>query len=185
MDNTNPYDTSDLGSNMVLSFRYIQQIFKETAQLMRKLDSLMGKDWTPTYGNRTTRDVTSHIEDPEYWLVQASFRIYDSAHEPSIKKGITVVYWSEDTEEPILIAGKLDYVLNPTTGRPNNHYHWDLWDAWYYIEEEKTISGTIYHREYQGENDYLKEAYTLAIPLVTIQSEDDIRTRIYDRLITL
>lgn len=186
MNSTNRSERSELGRNMKLAFRYIQQIFKETAQLMRKLDNLMGKDWIPTYGNRTTRDVTSHLDSPEYWLVEASFRIYDSINEPNVKKGITVVYWPEEYDEPILIAGKIDYVLDSETGKPKQQQHWDLWGAWFVKDyEERKTNSTIYQTTYQLDDDYIKEARVFAIPLVSIQAEDDIRTKIYDKLIAL
>jgi hypothetical protein len=60
MNNAEEVHDKDLGRNIELAFRYVQQIFKETAQLMRTLDRLMGKEWEPTYGNRTTKEVTSH-----------------------------------------------------------------------------------------------------------------------------
>lgn len=186
MNNVDPSERSILGRNMGLAFRYIQQVFKETAQLMKKLDSLMGKDWIPTYGNRTTRDVTSHIDDPEYWLVEASFRIYDSKNEPSIKKGITVVYWGKNVDEPILIVGKMRYILDSATGRPKGLGHWDLWDAWFERDYEgKQTDGTVYQIKYEQEGDYIEDAKVFAIPLVSIQSEDDIKTKIYDKLIDL
>ena len=190
MNDRNYSERSDIGRNMGLAFRYIQQIFRETAQLMMTLDSLMGKDWTPTYGNRTTRDVTSHIADPDYWLVQASFRIYDNTKEPNIKKGITVEYWGEDYDEPILIAGKIDYILDPKTQRPKEQRHWDLYEAWYARDyKDRMADGTIYSTKYELEDDdrstYIDEAKVFAIPLASIQSEDDIKTKIYDRLITM
>lgn len=186
MSDRNPSGRGDLGRNMNLAFRYVQQIFKETAQLMKKLDSLMGKDWIPTYGNRTTRDVTSHINDPDYWLVEASFRIYDRKNAPNIKKGITVAYWGEDYDQPILIAGKLDYILDPTTGNLKGQYHWDLWDAWHSEDyRDRKTDGTIYETKYESENDYIKQAKVFVIPLVSFQSEDDIKNKIYDKLITL
>lgn len=186
MNNRNSLERSELGKNMELTFRYIQQIFKETAQLMKKLDSLMGKDWIPTYGNRTTRDVTSHIDEPNYWLVEASLRIYDSVNEPNIKKGITVVYWGENIDQPILIVGKMNYILDSTTERPKGQYHWDLWDAWLEGDyKERKTDGSVYQVKYEREDYYIKEAKVFAIPLVSIQSEDDIKTRIYDELINL
>lgn len=57
MDNNISVKPEDQGKNMRLAFEYIQQIFRETSQLMKQLDSYMGKDWIPTYGNRTTSRV--------------------------------------------------------------------------------------------------------------------------------
>lgn len=186
MNNTTALERNELGRNMTLAFRYIQQIFKETAQLMRKLDNLMDKEWIPTYGNRTTKDVTSHLGDPDYWLVQASFRIYDSINKANIKKGITVIYWHEDYDQPILIAGTLDYILDdPTIRSLKGQDHWDLWNAWFTDYKDRKTDGTIYQTKYEAENDYIKEAKVFAIPLASIQSEDDIKNKIYDKLITL
>lgn len=186
MNSTSRSERRELGRNMTLAFKYIQQIFKETAQLMRELDKLMGRDWKSTYGNRTTINVTSHLTDPENWLVAASFRIYDSINEPNVKKGITVPYWPEKCDQPILIAGKIDYILDSETGKPKQQDYWDLWRAWFSEDyDEREINGTIYQTKYQPEDDYIKEAIVFAIPLVSIQGEDDIRTKIYDKLIAL
>ncbi len=181
-------ERSSIGKNMGLAFRYVQQIFKETAQLMRQLDSLMGKDWMPTYGNRTTKEVTSHLGWPENWLVEASFRIYDYKIEPSIRKGITVAYWGKEIEEPILIAGKMNYILDEKTGKPKTDDHWDLWRTW--SEEDygnKKIDGSIHHvtPEESPLKEYIKTAEVFALPLVAIQSEDDIKTKIYEPLTAL
>jgi len=188
MKNTNYSQREDLGKSIGLAFRYIQQIFKETSQLMQKLDSLMGKDWMPTYGNRTTKEVTSQLGSPLGWLVEASFRIYDKKNEPNIKKGITVAYWSKDIEEPILIAGKLDYILDESTKKPKAQDHWDLWSAWFEEDyENKKVNGSI-RRVIPEESllrNYIKEAAVFALPLVSIQSEADIKTKIYDKLVAL
>lgn len=186
MDNNISVKPEDQGKNMRLAFEYIQQIFRETSQLMKQLDSYMGKDWIPTYGNRTTRGVTSHIDEPDEWLVQAVFRIYDSTKEPTIKKGITVAYWGNELEVPMLIAGKLIYKADTSTGKPIKDNHWDLWDNWFEDGSEfyKT-DGTIYTLKNDGKLDYIQGATVFVIPLVSIQSEKDIKTKIYDKLITL
>jgi len=185
MKNRNHSKKQDHGRNIALAFRYIQQIFKETSQLMKKLDSLMGKDWIPTYGNRTTKEVTSQLAYPESWLVQGSFRLYSSRKEPSIRKGITIAYWSDEIEEPILIAGKLNYILDETTGRPKAEDHWDLWYAWFEKDfEKKIIDGSVQKVKIEATplRDYIREAKAFAIPLVSIQSETDIKTKLYDKL---
>jgi hypothetical protein len=171
---------------MGLAFTYIQQIFRETAQLMRTLDTLMGKDWQFTFGNRTTRDVTSHIDDPEWWLPEASFRIYDSIKEPSIKKGITIQYWHKDLDQPILIGGKLVYHLDSKSKKPKNQQHWDLWGAWFERGiEDPRIDGSVYKVEYEQEGDYIEASEVFALPLTSITSENAIKTKVYDKLISL
>ena len=187
MSNKEISKNSDLGRNMELAFGYVQQIFKETSQLMKKLDNLMpvGKDWIPTYGNRTTKEVTSHLEDPEGWLVEASFRIYDSTKDLSIKKGITVTYWGKDIDQPVLIVGKINYILDEKAKRPIKDDHWDLWYLWFEEDCEKHESnGTVFKvipRESRLK-EYIKEASIFAIPLVSVSSEDDVKNKVYDKL---
>jgi len=188
MKNRDHSQIEGLGKSIGLAFRYIQQIFKETSQLMQKLDTLMGKDWSSAYGSRTTKEVTSQLGSPEAWLVEASFRIYNSKKESNIKKGITVAYWSKEIEEPILVAGKLDYILDDQTGRPKAEDHWDLWSAWFEENYEgKNPDGSIYRIQPEESHlkDYIKEALLFAIPLVSIKSEADIKTKIYDKLVAL
>ena len=179
---------NEKGRNIGIAFRCIQQIFRETSQVMKELDALMGKDWRPTYGNRTTKEVTTHLDDPEHWLVEASFRIYDNIFQQNVRKGITVAYWSEAIDEPILISGKLEYVVDEKTGNIKYSEHWDLWQAWFDKSYKgKIANGTIYKikPEESELKDYVKEAQVFAIPLVSLESKKDIISKIYDTLIKL
>jgi hypothetical protein len=186
MDNNASINTIDQGKNMRLAFEYVQQIFRETSQLMKKLDSLMGKDWVPTYGNRTTRDVTSHIDEPDGWLVEAVFRIYNSRKEPRVKKGITIAFWGDDIEEPILVAGKLKYVVDKTSKKIAKDNHWDLWGGWFYNDSGVPIAdGVVRELNDKSKVEHVLDAKGFAIPLVSITSEKDIKTKIYDKLIIL
>jgi len=177
----------ELGRNITLTFEYVQQVFREIAQLMRQLDDLMGADWRPTYGNRTTKEVTSHLGYPRHWLVRASFRIYDSQKDPGLRKGITVTYWGSGIEQPLLIGGRMDYIVHDEEGTLKDD-HWDLWSAWFQEgSEDKRVDGTIYPviPEQSVLKDHVREARVFAIPLVSIESEEDIRTKVYDRLMAL
>lgn len=175
------------GRNVTLAFEYVQQVCTETAQLMRKLDDLMGAGWESRYDNRTTKEVTSHLGHPRHWLVRASFRIYEGRGEPSLRKGITVVYWGNGIEQPILIGGQIDYIIHDESGRLEDD-HWDLWSAWFEEEpEDKKIDGTIYRVEPDDPplTDRVRRARVFALPLVSIHSEEDVRTEVYDRLTDL
>ncbi len=175
----------DVGREMTLAFEYIQQVFRETAKLITKLDDLMGSDWASAYGNRTHKGATSHLGHPDEWLVRASFRIYESTAMPSVRKGITVTYWGGGIEQPILIGGQVDYILDADTGGFVASDHLDLLTAWFEQDpEDKRIDGTVYrvNLEEAPLKDRIREAGVFAIPLAGIQSEDDIRTEVYDRL---
>jgi hypothetical protein len=177
-----------LGTQMTLAFQYIQQIFRETAQLMATLDDLMGADWTPTYGNRTTRDVTSHLAHPDDWLVRAVFRIYDSREHPGVRKGISIAYWGNGLEQPILIGGRLDYTVPEGADELDVLGYWDLSNAWFEEDpEDKRIDGSIYQVDPSEppRKDHIRGAHVFGIPLASVESEDDIRTKVYHRLMEL
>lgn len=186
----NESEQRDLGKKMGLAFRYVQQVFRESSALMKYLDILMKDDWVATYGNRITKEVTSHLSAPEYWLVEGVFRIYDSKKEKHIKKGITIIYWEEDYSlaEPVLIAGKLDYFKDEKTGEITKHDHWDLYYSWFKdICEEKLYNGEkIYSARYEkSERNYVREGKIFGLPLVWIGSEQDIHHKVYKKLIDL
>ena len=185
MSDTDHQAQAELGKQMTLAFQYIQQIFRETAQLMTTLDDLMGGDWIPTYGNRTTRDVTSHLAHPDDWLVRAVFRVYDSKDSPGLRKGISIAYWGNGLEQPILIGGRLDYFVPEGADEPDVRGYWDLSKAWFEEgPEDKRIDGSIYQVDpSEGSlKDHIRDAHVFAIPLASVESEDDIRTKVYRRL---
>ncbi len=179
---------AELGTSIKLAFEYVRQVFKETAQLMTKLDDLMGADWTPCYGNTITKDVSRDLQRPGDWLARGCFRLYERKGDPGVRKGIAVRYVGGGIERPILIGGRLDYVLAKGSAAPEASDHWDLRHAWFEAgPEDKRIDGTVYCAEPEEAllGDHVDAAQVFAIPLVSIASEDDIRTEVYDRLMDL
>lgn len=168
------------GTEILKVFQYVQQIFRECQQLIIKLDSLMAPDWSPLYGNRITRDVTSSLYDPNRWLVEAIFRIYESKDQ-KINKGITISFWSDyKIEEPVITVGELIY------SDLNQRQHWDLWKVWFEDEaeplEKRTLDGSVL--EFSPKDyGYIKTAKVFSLPLVEIQNDKDVENKIYKRLI--
>ena len=180
--------STELGPSIRLAFDYVRQVFKETAQLMTRLDDLMGAEWQSCYGNTITKDLSRDLQRPGDWLARGCFGLYEREGKPGVRKGMTVVYVGRGIEQPILIGGRLDYVLADGTGAPVASDHWDLRNAWFEAgPEDKTVDGTVYRVEL-GEaalREHVEAARVFAIPLVSVGSEDDIRIEVYDRLIDL
>ena len=168
------------GKEITTVFRYVQQVFRESQQILAKIDSLMAPDWKTAYGNRVTKEVSSHFKRPEEWLVEAVFRVYQG-NSKLINKGINISYWGEDLEEPLITACKITY--SDIKGRD----HWDILNAWFYwpqddLEIKPDGRVFIYKPE---EDDYIEEIKVFSLPLVTIENDQDIETKIFKPLMAL
>lgn len=170
------------GNEILKVFQYVQQVFRECQQLIVKLDGLMAPEWKPVYGSRITRDVTSSLNDPEHWLVEAIFRIYES-NDSSVNKGITITFWG-NIQEPVITIGEITYTDVSKRG------HWDLWYSWFEFEDEKI---SIDDRKLDGsileltpkDYDYIKRVKMFSLPLVEIQNDNDVENKIYKELMKL
>jgi hypothetical protein len=70
----------------------------------------MAPEWTNIYGKRITRDVSTSLQYPDNWLVKAIFCVYENQNEDvSVNKGITITFWGDVVEQPIITAGKIVY----------------------------------------------------------------------------
>jgi len=175
----------DPGRGITLAFEYIQRVYHETAQLMGRLDDLVAAEWPPARGNLITSELSRNLNRPDDWLATKCFRIYSSKTETGVRRGITVVYCGEGIDQPILIGGQLDYILgNNTDGLAASGYA-VFSTAWLKQgPEDKLVDGSV-HRVDTTEGplkDRIRHARLFAIPLVSIQSQDDIRTEVYGRL---
>jgi len=166
------------GKEITQVFKYVQQVFRECQQLIFKVDNLMKPEWNVVYGSRITRDVTSSIYEPNRWLVQAIFRVYEG-EDKSVNKAIAITFWGNEEqgiEEPIITAGKLVY------SDINKRGHWDLWDIWYdWVDDneknEYEIDGTI-NNFTSKECDYISEAKVFSYPLVSISDDKELEDKI-------
>ncbi len=169
------------GPEILRVFQYVQQVFRECQQLIIKLDGLMAPEWKPLYGSRITRDVTSSLYDPDHWLVEAIFRIYDF-EEPLVNKGITISFWGDKIEEPIITIGKIVYSDIAKRG------HWDLWYMWFDDEvlpiDKRKLDGTVLEHS-PKDYDFIESVRILSLPLVEIQSDNDVENKIFKKLIEL
>jgi hypothetical protein len=188
MSERNQQTQIQLGKNIEMAFGYVQQVFRETAQIMTRLDELMGHNWESPYTNYVSRDLSSALHRPNAWLTRACYRIYHSTKDPDARRGITVVYRGYEIEQPILIVGRVEYVPGQGAHAREVGDPWDLRKAWFEKgPEDKKADGTLYPVRFDEaeSEDSAAEAQVFAIPLVSIQSEDDIRTEVYDRLMAL
>ena len=165
---------STKGQEILSVFRYVQQVFMETQRILLKMDNLMGPEWKTVYGNRITKEVTSSLVDPERWLVEAVFRIYE-AEDKLVNKGITISFWGE-IEEPVITAGKLVY------SDIKSRDHWDLWNSWFlwnpHEETKKALDGAVVKYKPDEDNN-ITDVQVFSLPLVILENDNDVESKIF------
>lgn len=159
------------GHQITSAFSYIQQVFKECQRLIFKIDKQLEPEWENLYGNRITRDVSSSLREPDKWIPESIFRMYESDKSKIVNKGITISFCGEDVEQPIITAGKIIYTDIAKRG------HWDLWNIWSVdaIKDDVNryeLDGKI-NRFQSEESKHIKEAFVFSLPLISI-SDDEI-----------
>ena len=166
------------GYQITLAFQYIQQVFRECKQLISKIDSQLAPEWSNLYGNRITKGVSSSLQDAESWIVEAIFRVYENETDKLVNKCITITFWGDDVDQPIITAGKIIY------SDLNTRDHWDLWRIWFeFSETDKNedntyrIDGKINHFK-SGEVKGIEEAYVFSWPLISITDDSELIEKI-------
>jgi hypothetical protein len=122
----------------------LRQSFSEASLLLKDFDELMKENgWSPLYGNNTTRDLNTRLSDPDKWLLQGSFRIYENDKYKNKNKetrlGITIQWWNaelSEQKEPLLLIAKINCI-------PNDCDHWVVWYAWE-DEPKRLFDSTAY-----------------------------------------
>jgi len=171
------------GQQITLAFQYIQQVFKECQRLIFKIDNQLAPEWSSLYGNRITKDVTASLQEPESWLPEAIFRVYQSRKDEMINKCITITFWGDEVEQPIITAGKIIY--SDTDKRD----HWDLWNICFYWDDmnesnKYELDGKI--NTFRSEEcKYIGEAYVFVLPLIAITDDEALMEKIIKPLIEL
>lgn len=164
------------GHQITSAFLYVQQVFKECQRLIFKIDHKLAPEWGNLYGNRITRDVSSSLQDPDRWIVEAIFRVYESSKDSLVNKCITITYWGNDVEQPVITAGKIVY--SDTSKRD----HWDLWNIWFYWTDTNENNGYELDGKvnyFQSEDcKHIKEAYVFSLPLIDMTDDEAIMEKI-------
>lgn len=166
---------AEKGCQITSAFRYVQRVFNECQRLILKIDNQMAPEWRNLYGNRITRDVTTSIQNPDGWLVEAIWRAYES-DDKMVNKCITITFWGNEIEQPLITVGKIIY---SDIAKRN---HWDLWDIWFGWED--TNENNNYESDgkinifVSDDCDYIKEACVFSLPLISINDEETLIEKI-------
>ena len=179
----NKVNENQKGHLISKAFNYLRQVCRECQRLIFKIDSQMDQEWKNIYGNGITRDVSASLQEPDRWILEAIFRMYEHKKDSMVNKGVNITFWGEDVEEPIITAGKIVY--NDISKRN----HWDLWNVWFSWNnnlktDDYKADGTIYSFQFD-ECPYIKEAKAFSLPLINIKDDKVLMESIITPLIKL
>jgi len=171
------------GENITKALKFMRTFYVEIAQLLMKLDDLMEREgWMSARGNRTTSLLSKDLKNPEKWLPDACFRLYENKQLPSVRKGIVIDYATEGNKEPVLIIGSITY------RNIKDELDWDLWNLWFEDEKHKVLNKDYFETDPETNNirkGAIKNASLYTINLVEIANEEDIKNKIYIKLMQL
>jgi len=166
------------GSTITDACKYLQQVYKECQEIFFKIDNLMKPEWKNVYGNRITKEVTSSLQEPKNWLVEAIFRFYENSDKKT-NKALTISFWNHDgaIEEPIITAGKIIY------SDISKRDHWDLWNLWFNRDEDEEWepTGKVYTAK-QKKYEYIQKAQLFSYPLIALRDDTELENKIFKPL---
>lgn len=168
------------GNQITSAFLYIQQVCKECQRLIFKIDNQMYPEWENLYGNRITKEVSASLQEPSRWIVEALFRAYESKEDKLVNKCITITFWGNEVNQPIITAGKIVY------SDVSKRDHWDLWRIWFEWDSENKsneyeLDGKV-NIYYPDECKHIKEAYVFSLPLIYITDDEVLIEKIIEPL---
>ncbi len=164
------------GHQITTAFKYIQKVFVECQRLIFKVDNQLAPDWSNLYGNRITKDVSASLQDPNRWIAEAIFRVYQSNKNKLVNKCITITFWGDEVEQPIITAGKIVY------SNIDKRDHWDLWNIWFSWfdldnDNKHDLNGEV--NIFQSERClYIDKASVFSLPLISITDDEALMEKV-------
>lgn len=149
---------------------------------------MIGQHWELPSSAAISADFSRDLRRPDNWLITDVYRIYHRVDEPARRVGITVVYVDSRIDQPILIGGRVDYASEAAVVEVEVPDRWILKRLWFQVcRETKALDGTPYRVRLDEAPPWgcPVEGTVFAVPLVSIQSKDDVQREICNRLMQL
>ena len=136
----------------------------------------MAPEWGNLYGKRITKDVSASLQEAERWIIEAIFRVYENEIDKLVNKCITITFWGDDVEQPIITVGKIIY------SDLSKRDHWDLWRIWFSwtdINKDNIyeMDGRVNYFK-SDECKHIEEAYVFSWPLISITDDTELMDKI-------
>ena len=164
--------TESYGKKITTALRAVRQLHGDTSKLLVDYDK---KRFTEgcysVFENNATRELTYNVK-AQYWMAQYVYRYYAKKSTPGLVEGLTVCFFRENIDEPILATAQIQYRLAGDT------LPCDAWDIWYLFFEPPGMCKPLgkVHTCHKGEfvRDTVDWGKVLATPLFSIKRVEDV-----------
>ncbi len=171
--------TDDYGKRVGTALRAVRQLHADASRLLSDCDGTIGKRREVCGGRNTGTERLSSLLG-ERWMPEGAYRCYGpAAGEPAGQvDAVCLCFFGETVakDEPVLIAGRIEYALDPGQGL---EAVWSGWDVWYLLSHncpERTHGAVLTGGPVTWTDD--GKAFTgfrlIAVPLYSITSTDDV-----------
>lgn len=175
------------GRNIVLLMEQVRKLFQDTALLLKTADEYMReKGWT----TRTNQCVTlSSVPDAASgWFPEFAFRFYKHEGYKHLLPFVSVIFYDREggnhVEESLVSGGWHDYGKGNTF--PEGDLDWDF-ARWHLYMPRRRDDGTLTsvdpRQEWPQYGYRIQRTSTLAIPLVSVTSAEELKARIIEPLL--
>lgn len=169
----------DQGTRVVLAMKELRKLFREVRRLVdvaeRELDEAGG--WETQFGNKSW-DASSHIGTPSRWMPDTIYRYFaDEDRQTLLLLAIHLCEPEyEQLTEPWVAFGYYRY----REGEQVPEKVPSGWQ-WLHLEAQHPPDGTLAEHRYTEDakyGDVLSSQASLALPLMAIQTIEDLRTKV-------
>lgn len=157
------------GKKIAMALRAVRQLHGDTSKLLVDYDKTRIAEGCYSVFKNVTQELSYSVNAP-YWMAQYVYRYYAKKSTPGLVEGLTVCFFRENIDEPILATAQIQYRLAGDT------LPCDAWDIWYLFFEppgECKPLGKVHtcHRFVRDTVDWGK---VLASPLFSIRRIEDV-----------
>ncbi len=183
---------SNNGKNILDLFQQTRKIFEQVALLLRTQEVQMEKKNWKTDRGTAISDMSYHIKYPSWWIPIVAFRFYLNKTNPNKLAFVSVLldnHWGDEytIQEPLITAGFLDFGKEKADGNLDYSYAriYGYLSNKHNLEpnsESFSFDMSMLPPSFKGD---FKSGKVFALPLVSIENDKDIRSKITDKLLKL
>ena len=171
--------TADYGKKVTMALHAVRRLHSDTSKLLVDCDKKRyAEGCYSVFENVATRDLTYNV-NAEYWMAQAVYRYYANDAKPGLVEALTVCFFDERIDEPILLTAQFQYQVAANELVKDLCAAWDAWDLFFEPPGERKPLGKVHIcRKFPRQT--LQWGKVLAAPLYSIQRIEDVEQMVQE-----
>jgi len=163
--------TTESGQKMQSAIQAVCRMQSEVGKLLVGFDKLVPWPYESVFGNYTTRELSYSVH-AKFWMPEGVYRYLRCKTDHRLVEGVCAAFIHSSLEEPILIAGHLEYQTEATSAKKAV----DEWDLWYlYFKWNDGWKAGEPRSCALPDDGRIKSANVVVHPLYAITSMEDVR----------